>query len=323
MLKPPLDLAADRLQVALTRRFLLPVLPALEGAFLAARAATDQAMALDASSRRGNRYPYGYCLEITTDVVQNLRARMASGRSAGARAVLAFLDNGGAVRMVWGALRGRYFQNAIQLGSLYVDVANDTVDVLKPKVEIMPMQDSGFVLIRDAAHFAEIAEPYWSIRIYANTALPSLAPLFPMVSVHGSGEIRLESRTDYMMQLFGSDGFQRSERWLTEGALLPQALSRALRAACPEDLLAANPHTGREAAIKACRRLRAERRVIDTAWIEQMCASQARIGAAHAFVRNTRPLVVSDMNRSNAHPRAGIGRVHPKENQRHIFFLNG
>jgi hypothetical protein len=39
------------------------------------------------------------------------------------------------LKKVFVLLKGRYFQNALQLGNLYVDVANDTVDTAKPKLE--------------------------------------------------------------------------------------------------------------------------------------------------------------------------------------------
>ena len=55
------------------------------------------------------------------------------------RAIREFIGKGGAFRSVWGVLREQYFQNAIQLGGLYVDVSNDTVVVTKPKVEILPI----------------------------------------------------------------------------------------------------------------------------------------------------------------------------------------
>ena len=120
--------------------------------------------------------------------------------------------------MVWGALRDRYFQNAVQLGALYVDVSNDTVDARKAKVEILPMKESGLALVRDAAHFVRIASGYWDMAFYANTALPSLAPVFPMIAVDRKGRIQIQNKSGYMMRLFGADGFHLAERWLREGA---------------------------------------------------------------------------------------------------------
>ena len=305
MFTPPQALTADRLQTALTRRFLLPALPALEVTFLTLRAEADAVLSSGARIRRGKPYPYGYCLEITTEVARNFRARVSEGRSAGERALKAFLDKGGRGKVIWGALRGRYFQNAIQLGSFYVDVSNDTVDPRKPKVEILPMAESGMEQIRDAAHFARIAELYWDVRAYANTILPSLAPLFPIVIVDGEGRTSLQARMNYMMRLFGSDGFSRAEQWLREAPAAPEAIVRAFRAACPEDVLAASPRVGAAAGVEACRRLRAGETLIDAAWMDRMVALFDR-APIQVTVSPRMASGVADVRWSNARPTAGI-----------------
>lgn len=278
MLKPVVTLGGDRLQATLTERFLQPVLPALERLFLIVRAETDRALTSSIGAHYGRSYPYGCCYEITAEVMRRLRARTSRPRSAVERALKAFLAHGGDGRMVWGVLRGRYFQNAIQVGSLYIDVANDTVDINKPKVEILPMRESGLALVRDVEHFARIGESYWGARIYANTVLPSLAPLFPMILVDREGRIQLQSRNAYMLDLLSSDGFQRSERWLRGGPPAPEAVVRALRSVCPADIRALDPAFGVEAAVAACRALRAT--TIDAAWVGKLCAMFDRIPVA-------------------------------------------
>jgi hypothetical protein len=106
-------LDVDRLQSALTRRFLIPALPALEATFLALRTESDLALSEAGGGRYGRPYPYGMCLEITNDVMARLNARPGRPRSAGERALNAFFAQGGQGRMVWGVLRDNYFQNAI------------------------------------------------------------------------------------------------------------------------------------------------------------------------------------------------------------------
>ncbi|HJV40377.1 hypothetical protein [Caulobacter sp.] len=305
------DLDAARLQSALTRRFLLPALSALEATFLALRAETDQALAVEAGGRYGRPYPYGMCLEITVDVLQRLNARPARPRSAGERALKAFFDNGGRGRQVWGVLRDRYFQNAIQLGSLYVDVSNDTVDVRKAKVEILPMRDSGLVLVRDGAHFARIGRSYWNGTFYANTALPTLAPAFPMIVVDQQGRIQMQTKTAYMMRLFAADGFHLAERWLREGPRPPTAVVQAMRAGCRPEMLAANPTVGVDAALLACARLRAAGTVVNEAWISSMQALFDRVPATR--IAMSAPIAshvdIRDKRWTNARPTARIEGV--------------
>jgi hypothetical protein len=300
VIQPPDPLEASRFQAALTRRFLLPVLSELEPLFLAMRAETDRVLKPGALARRDKPYPYGYCLEITQDVVTHLRARNARARTAAARAVSAFLKHGGAGTMVWGVLRDRYFQNAIQLGSLYVDVANDSVDPNKPKVEILPMGESGLELVRDLDHFARIAEPYWGVRCYANTVLPALAPLFPVIIVDPAYRALLQSKTGYMMRLLASDQFQKSERWLSTAPEPPREVFQGIREHCPPDILDANPAATREASLEACRALRGRASLLDQAWIDRMGEMFDRVPQIRVLNVPSKPAGVHDMTRTNA-----------------------
>lgn len=294
---------ADRFQAALTRRFLQPALAALERMLLDVRAETDQALQPTATERYGHPYPYGFCAEITLDVMRRLRARLSRPRSAGERALRTFLRQGGEGRMVWGVLRDRYFQNAIQFGSLYVDVSNDTVDIRKPKVEILPMREAGLALVRDTAHFVRIGEAYWGGRLYANTALPSLAPVFPMILIDHRGGVQLQARNSCMIDLFAADGFRRAELWLGEGPRPPLEAVAALRAACSSGLLAENAIPGAEAAIDACRRMRAAAPVLDEAWMLTMFALYDRAPSARLGDMSG---AVADIKRSNTRQSAGV-----------------
>jgi hypothetical protein len=248
--------ANRRLEAALTARFLTPATPILEDLFLSLRAETDQALGQGAPARYGKPYPYGYCREITRDVALRLNARITQPRHPGERAIKAYLDRGGSAGRIWGALRDRFFQNALQMGSLYIDVSNDTVDVTKPKVEILPMDLSGFETIRDAEHYVRIGKRYWGASFYANHAVPSLAPLFPIIGVDKHGYARLHCEGQEIIDLFRGDDFALSKRWLENGPPPPAAVIEAIRANCPADLLEANPVTGLDAALLACRQAR-------------------------------------------------------------------
>jgi hypothetical protein len=311
MRKLPDDLDVDARQSALTKRFLTPVIKALEVMFLALRAETDIALSATAVPYNGKPYPYGQCLEITQDVMNRVLTQVARLSSPGARALRAFLTHGGEGRIVWGVLRDRYFQNAIQLGSLYVDVANDTVDINKPKVEILPMRESGLVSVRDAAHYARIGEAYWGVSIYANTALPSLAPAFPMILVDRHGAIQLQCRSHDMVRLFAAEGFRRVAQWLADGPPPPLEVVRGLRAATPSDILRAAPRTGVAVAIEGCRRLSLDGTVINDAWIAGMIALFDRIGPARVLAGDS-----PTAQNSNARADAGIEAVSRQEYQR-------
>lgn len=253
--------AAER---ALTERHLLPALPALEAFFLAVRLQLDPALERLQPVKLGKPYPLGQCLEIAQAVEKRLRtvaeAALPAEAAQGLRAFKAFLRAGGTLRQVWGDLRGQYFQNAFQLGGLYVDVSNDTVVPTKPKVEVLPFEAANFVPIRSFTQFRQIATVYWQDQIYPNHVLPELAPHCPLIHVSKTGSIRLHDATQYMLAMTRSQAFEPSEAVLRE-ASMPQAVFERVRDALQEAglPLAASPEQGRQQALQQCREQRAKR----------------------------------------------------------------
>lgn len=245
----------DARQSALTACHLAGDPEALHGYFLALREESDRALA-GLAPAGGKPYPYGRCEEITRDLVARLLQRLAQPAGPVERALRAFIDEGGVLRSVWGVLREQYFQNALQIGALYVDVSNDTVVVTKPKVEILPVAESGLVPVRDLAHFRQTAERYWGATLYANHLVPTLAPLLPILSVSPGRLVPgLQSACDCMIALMCRDRFQDAERWLETGPAPPDDLAAAYLATVPADLRPVT-NQGRLEAVAACRRAR-------------------------------------------------------------------
>lgn len=162
------------------------------------------------------------------------------------------------MRLTWGDLRGQYFQNAFIVGTLYVDVSNDTVNPSKPKVEILNFEDADFRPIRDFVHFSQVATSYWNITPLPNHVVPELAPYFPLVFVGASTGVRIECPSDYMSFMTMRSGFAPSEKVLEaepmhEGvfALMRQHLVGTV------DGLPETSSKGRRLALQACRDYRA------------------------------------------------------------------
>ncbi|CAH1746824.1 conserved protein of unknown function [Thauera humireducens] len=260
--EPCLHLAAA--ERTLTERYLLPVLSELEVFFLAVRRQLDPELERLQPVKLGKPYPLGQCLEIAQAVEKRLRtvaeAALPAEAAQGLRAFKAFLRAGGSLRQVWGDLRGQYFQNAFQLGSLYVDVSNDTVVPTKPKVEVLPFAVANFIPIRSFTQFRQIATSYWQDEIYPNHVLPELAPHCPLIHVSNNGSIRLHDATQYMLAMTRSDAFRPGEAVLRE-APMPQAMFERVRNALQDAGwgLAATPEQGRQQALQQCRTQRAKR----------------------------------------------------------------
>ncbi|HEU4843280.1 MAG TPA: hypothetical protein VFT05_03355 [Burkholderiaceae bacterium] len=253
-------------QDALTERYLLPALAELEVFFLALRAHVDPELQRLQPIKLGKTYPLGQCLEISKAVQRTLQRLqpaalgLCPSGTAGYAAFTAFRKAGGACRQVWGDLRGEFFQNAFQLGSLYLDVSNDTVTPTKPKVEILPFTEARFTPIADFRHFARIAERYWQHRIYPNHVLPELAPYCPLIHVTASGGVMVCEATHYMVAMTQAGCFDPSESVLGD-QVMPDTLFNSVRAALADtrQAMPATPDEGRAMALRACREHRRKR----------------------------------------------------------------
>ena len=254
-----------RAQALLTQKHLLPALEELEAFFLAIRALVEPGLSQNKPMKLGKPYPIGQCLEITLAVKQILLTASEAlfhetSAVRGVEAFAAFRKAGGTVRQVWGDLRGEFFQNAFQVGTLYVDVANDSVTPTKPKVEMLPFDEADFVPIADFRHFAHLAATYWQDRIYPNHVLPELAPTCPLIHVLPNGHIRIAEATQYMVALSQAKAFRASEEVLRD-ALMPTDIFVHVvkRLAGTRWKLAKTPEQGRAAALRACREQRAKK----------------------------------------------------------------
>ena len=257
-------IAQPTLAESQTARYLQPALAELEAFFLELRAELDPALRAAAPVKYGKPYPLSQCLEITLAIKGQLKAidprRLSPRARQGHQALSQFLAAGGTLRRVWGDLRGQYFQNALLIGSLYVDVANDTVVITKPKVEILPFHLSGLSPIRDYQHFARIAESYWQVSVWPNHVLPELAPAFPILTVTREGVADLQSLSDYMTALNWQQAFRPAETFLASPPM-PEAVFAAIAAQLQNSphRLATDPAEGRRLALKITQQYRKKR----------------------------------------------------------------
>lgn len=258
---------ADRArQTALSERHLLSALPEIEAFFLAVRTHADVALERAQPVKLGKTYPLGQCLEISLAVMRLLEQSdlsalpLSDAAVAGQAAFAAFRKAGGAFRLVWGDLRGEFFQNAFQLGTLYLDVSNDTVTRTKPKVEILPFEQSRLVPVADYRHFAKISSQYWKHRVYPNHVLPELAPYCPLIHLAPDGTVSIKDCSEYMVGMTRAGRFAPSEDVLADQPM-PAALFQYIVQALG-DVKLKLPRTaeeGRIMALRTCREYRDKR----------------------------------------------------------------
>lgn len=148
-----------------------------------------------------SKYPISFCLEITRYMLMLMSREPVPAHMTGLQALHAFVRAGGPVKRVWGSLRGEYFQNAVQVGTYYLDVANDTVNPAKPKVEMLQMADANFNNIYSYFEYARVGENYWKSRIIPNTFFPNVAPLLPALVFSKGRGFRLEARNSFLFPM--------------------------------------------------------------------------------------------------------------------------
>lgn len=267
----------DARQTALTLQHFGGDTSTLERWFLAERAQIDATLGPTLPpARAGKPYPYGRCEEINAAMVDRLRRALAQPHHPLERALHEFAARGGIIRSIWGVLRQRYFQNALQIGALYVDVSNDTVVVTKPQVEILPVAESGMENVRDLSHFAATAEIYWQVQLYANLAVPSLAPVLPLIAAAPGYAPVLQSACDYMIELQMRDGFRDAAEWLTSAPPPPPEVLEHLRANTPADLRP-TPGDLRRQSLDACAEAARLNAVPNRPWRDARVADYLRL----------------------------------------------
>lgn len=208
-LLPLAPAAVDARQAALTAEHIGDP-QALTVYFEGLRRAVDPELAARYPEFAGKRYPLGRCREIRDAVLALLLERVNAPQAPMDAAISAFIRAGGIGKKTWGVLRDSYFQNALQFGAWYVDVANDTVVASKPPVEVLPAAEVDMVAVRDYRHFADIARRYWNAEIYRNSVFPRLAAYFPLIVVYPGGAAEPAVASEQMTELTRRSAFRPS-----------------------------------------------------------------------------------------------------------------
>ena len=129
-------------------------------------------------------YPKGSCTGITHGVYEFLKTASDFFMQSPLTVLTNFREAGGAFRPIWGSIRNVYFQNALQVGSHYIDVANDTVDLTKPCIEEASLENSGFKNFETIGEYAHVRNVYMGDIHFLNRFTPALLPYRPLIFVN-------------------------------------------------------------------------------------------------------------------------------------------
>lgn len=231
------DMRVDQGQAELTRTRVLPAMPAIlerlrvfrdtldrECAEHRRKVGADGDGALFGLSLKA--YPIGFC-RIIRDAVWD-RAMADPG-------FVRLLAPGVIVRRVFILLKDQYFQNAVQVGNVYVDVANDTVWVHKPKLEWALVEEVSYRNAESWDYFAGVAQRYLNVTLFPNRLFPFCFPALPFFAIRATGRIELLFGQDLLFLKDLGEGMPRlqallaNETWM--GRALPGAYEELLRKA--------------------------------------------------------------------------------------------
>lgn len=160
-------------------------------------------------------YPLGRCKKIRDAVFVQLQEKLQQPSEPGLMFIRDRLAEGDTLKKIWGSLRDDYFQNAMLVGDWYLDVSNDTVNPSKPRVEVLPLAESGFSRISSFEQFVKIARPYWNVEVYRNDVCPALAPFMPLLFVADNGACWLGEANDEMLNVAMNSQFVASHSILS------------------------------------------------------------------------------------------------------------
>jgi len=126
-------------------------------------------------------YPIGMCFHITKAFCMFLKMSNYDF-------IHQYISLGGVFKIVWGNIRNEFFQTALQIGDFIVDVANDTVDINKPKVKISRIGEIDFKNFTSFDEYIKVKESYHSCEIIINTYIPEIYDFAPLIE-RKNGEI--------------------------------------------------------------------------------------------------------------------------------------
>lgn len=241
------DLRTQADQEAPTRRRLLPNIEAIverlhfhraavDAVFFAKRAIVSPTSSAIAGEADLAGYPLGFCGQIRDQVLDRLLADAAFRELIGTEVVL---------KKIFVLLKGVYFQNALQLGNLYVDVANDTVFIDKPKIEWLRIEDVRFENAESWRAVAAVGRRYYEVELYPNLLFPLAFPSAPYFAIRSSGRIDLFQAQNVIFIKDLGDGLRRARALLDDPEFwrrpLPEVYRRLIERACGGNLHAAFP----------------------------------------------------------------------------------
>lgn len=126
-------------------------------------------------------FPKGYCFHITSIFEKFLRTKIKSNE-CWIGPFKEYINHGGFFRKVWGIDKEIYFQTALQIGPIILDVSYNTVNIIQAKVDWQLLGlNCVFREVRDLEDYLLIKIRYQGIDVFHNTVFPEIYENFPVL----------------------------------------------------------------------------------------------------------------------------------------------
>ena len=186
-----IDVTDSKEQKELTKKYVLPIIDELMDLIILSRKEFDRGYLSSNSSKSTktiygqidiNHYPVGHCSIIRDGVFEILKKS----------SVIKELEEKGVIfKHLFVILDSSYTQNAIQLGNLFVDVANDTINPKKEAIYCEDIEDVDFENLEDYQSYYKMVEKYLNLKLYPNLYIPKIEDIFPVVALDADGKCSL------------------------------------------------------------------------------------------------------------------------------------
>lgn len=209
------DITTDQRQKVLTREYILPHIDRFISDIEKLRKGFDYQFLLNSQKGGGKhvhgiksieKYPLGYCEDIRNGLFSFLEQHPF---------IINVRKQGVKFKKVYAVLNNSYFQNGMQLGDLWIDVANDTVNPEEERIYFKPVDVLKYQNLSDYDSYCTVIEKYLNIRVFPNVLFPNIAPRFPIFAIDTEGVCNLLNHQEIILYKDITQQFTLSDQFFS------------------------------------------------------------------------------------------------------------
>jgi len=180
-------------------------------------------------------YPLGCCGHITPWFIDMMPA-FAECSPEKYPALARTLEIAQPFKRLYGIQSSKFFCNGIQLGTIFIDPAADSVKGATEQVIIGDISCSDFTPLRHLPLIARTLEEYWGYEIYPNNIYPVLAFASPLIAVSG-GQVGFTAvQKPYLLFHETETEFKQTQHFLLNSQHSRRSLPQKYRAQLDMDM---------------------------------------------------------------------------------------